>query len=169
VGITGSMSVRFVSTMGNFFFNVVKELRRTCNMHLPQEGDCGHVHIHGFSLILPDMFQCVRHSIVLSPLVPLSYILFVVDNYAGLLHRNRDFRNSPKTLPLVPYPICKPTCFCTVNANIILTIGRSHSNDYFKFVVITRNPLRAIKFSHVSAVCSCWNITCKLQQKLQCV
>ena len=150
MGIIASMSVRFVSTVGNIFLNVVKELRRTCNMHFPQEGDCGHVHFHGFSLILPDMFQCVRRSIVLSPLVTLSYILFVVDDCAGLLHRNRDFRNSSKTLPLVPYPICEPTCFCTVSANIILTIGPNHSNDYFKFVVIIRNPLRAITFSHVS-------------------
>jgi len=95
------------------------------------------------------MFQCVHRSIVLSPLVPLSYLLFVVDDCAALLHRNRDFRNSPKT-SLVPYPICKPTCFCAVNANIILTIGPSLSNDCFRFVVISRSPLRAITFSHVS-------------------
>ena len=120
-------------------------------MHFPEEVDCGHVHIRGFSLSLSDMFQCVRRSIVLSPLVPLSYILFVVDDCAGLLHRNRDFPNSPKTLPLVPYPICKPTqYFCTVSANIILTIEPNISNDHFRFVVISRNPLRAITFSQVS-------------------
>ena len=117
MGITGSMSVRFVSTMRIFFFNFVKELRRACNIHFPYEVDCGNVHIHGFSLILPDMFQCVRRSIVLSPLVPLSYILFVVDDCTGLLHWNRDFRNSPKTLPLVPYPICKQTYFSILLAD----------------------------------------------------
>jgi hypothetical protein len=104
--------------------------------------------IHGFSLILSDMFQYVRRSIVLSPLVPLSNILFVVDNRAALLQRNLDFRYSPKTLPLVPYPICKPTtCFCTVHANIIFTVRPSLSNDYFRFVVISRNPLKATRVS----------------------
>jgi hypothetical protein len=82
------------------------------------------VDIHGFSLILTYMFQCVRRSIVLTPPVPLSYILFVVNDCAGLLHRTRDFRNSPKTLPLVPYPICKFTAyFCTVSAKLSSQLG----------------------------------------------
>jgi hypothetical protein len=96
------------------------------------------------------MFQYVRRSIVLSSQVSLSYILFVADNRAALLQRNLDFRNSPKTLPFVPYPFCKPTTyFCRVHANIIFTIGPSLSNYYYKFVVI-RNSLKAIEFSRVS-------------------
>ena len=78
-----------------------------------------------------------------------------------MLRGNVNSRNSSETLL---YPICKSAAYlCAIRANIIQTNGLSLSNEYFKSVVISRDPLMLFnEFSHVS-IRSLWLLKCYLQ------